>query len=201
MSMILCLTTISDENIDAVRAYPPLVWRLVSPDDPELFVEDTRRHRRGLFARLFGAGREPAVARDALPLREGEGVNDDLDKAWHGIHYLLTGTAHGGELPRAFLVAGGTELPGVEIGYGPARLFGSGEVKKIHEMLAAVTDADLRARFNPGEMMTLGIYPEIWDRDAADQDSLGYCAEHFATLKRVVRDAAERNLGLIVTLQ
>src|SRR5690242_18007628 len=46
-----------------------------------------------------------------------------LDKAWQGIHYLLTGTAWGGEPPWNTLLAGGTELPGAgeEWGYGPPR--------------------------------------------------------------------------------
>ncbi len=44
----------------------------------------------------------------------------DLDKAWHGVHYLLTGQADGGELPHSLAVTGGEEF-GPEVGYGPAR--------------------------------------------------------------------------------
>ncbi len=46
----------------------------------------------------------------------------DLDKAWHGIHYLLTGTAWKGEPPLCYLVRGGQTIGDVEVGYGPARV-------------------------------------------------------------------------------
>ena len=30
----------------------------------------------------------------------------DIDKAWHGIHYLLTGTAWGGDPPASWVIFG-----------------------------------------------------------------------------------------------
>lgn len=42
-----------------------------------------------------------------------------MDKAWHGIHYLLTGTAWEGDPPLNFLVTGGREVGTEEIGIGP----------------------------------------------------------------------------------
>ncbi len=47
-------------------------------------------------------------------------------------------------------------------------------------------------------MMKLQIYPEIWDRDPAEDDSFGYCAEYFSSLKSFVEDAAKRRMGLLV---
>lgn len=40
----------------------------------------------------------------------------DIDKAWHGLHYLLTGTAWEGAPPLNFLAAGGREVGEVESG-------------------------------------------------------------------------------------
>ena len=50
-----------------------------------------------------------------------EGRKDDLvdvDKAWHCLHFLLTGTASEGEPPMDFVVRGGTEV-GEDMGTAP----------------------------------------------------------------------------------
>ena len=39
MGMVLTLHTIRDENIDRLHADPPLVWRFLVPDLPELYFE------------------------------------------------------------------------------------------------------------------------------------------------------------------
>ncbi|MBV9599873.1 MAG: DUF1877 family protein, partial [Chloroflexi bacterium] len=49
----------------------------------------------------------------------------DLHKAWHAIHFVLTGSRLGGEAPLNFLVAEGTPVGEVDVGYGPARVFTS----------------------------------------------------------------------------
>jgi hypothetical protein len=40
----------------------------------------------------------------------------DVDKAWHGIHYLLTGTAWEGDPPLDFIVKGGSQVGDVDDG-------------------------------------------------------------------------------------
>src|SRR5687768_10312786 len=107
MSMILGLTTVTDATIARLLADPPLVWRILSPDDYGEIEADSPPPSPSFIARLFGA--EPAAksaARgpDALPLTPAEGKQIDLDKAWHGIHFLLTGRADGGDKPANFLL-------------------------------------------------------------------------------------------------
>lgn len=53
-------------------------------------------------------------------LYESDGSSDDeeyLDKAWHGLHFLFTGTAWEGDPPLNFLVSGGREIGDVDVGY------------------------------------------------------------------------------------
>src|SRR5690242_14594616 len=57
-----------------------------------------------------------------------ERTSTDLDKAWHGIHWLLTGSSEGGEEPLCFLLAGGEQVGDVDVGYGPARALTSSQV-------------------------------------------------------------------------
>src|ERR1700722_3238791 len=59
----------------------------------------------------------------------GEAYADlDVDKAWHGLHFLLTGTAWEGAPPLDFIVKGGRQIGDVDVGYGPARAFSSADV-------------------------------------------------------------------------
>lgn len=203
MSMILELHTVSDANLTRVLADPPLVWKVLSPDDDSLYDAaraEAGTAEAGFLRRLFGrpaSAKEPAVD---FPLAPGEVDTIDLDKAWHGIHFLLTGTAWEGEPPLNFLMHGGTVIGEVEVGYGPARGMTAAEVKVVAGALAGIDEAFMRARFDPVQMTQLGIYPGIWDRDPAEDDSFGYCMEYFGALRAFVMRAAERGAGLVISL-
>lgn len=199
MSMCLALCTLRDENIGRVLADPPLIWKVIAPDDPEVY-ENARKGPTGLLARLFGRKPAPAAATEALQLTAGEVEFTDLDKAWHALHYLFTGTAWDGDAPLAFLVKGGKDVGDIDVGYGPARAFDAAAVQAIHAALAPLDEILLKARFHPDDMMKLEIYPEIWDRDPKDDDTFGYCMDNFRNLKTFVAKAVTRNVGLIVYL-
>jgi hypothetical protein len=117
-----------------------------------------------------------------------------------GIHYLLTGTAGEGEEPLNFLVAGGTPVGDVDVGYGPARAFNATETARIASAMSAIDEATMRARFDGAEMTRLEIYPEIWDRPGDEEDVAGYCIENFDTLKAFIADTAARSAGMVVFL-
>ena len=199
MSMCLALCTLSDQNIQKVLADPPLIWKVLAPDDPEPY-ENARKERAGggLLAKLFGRRRASVPQMAELVLTDGERVDTDLDKSWHGIHYLLTQSAWEGDEPLSFLLNGGSQVGDIDVGYGPARALTAEQVQAFHAALQPLDEIFLKGRFNPAEMMKLQIYPEIWDRDPAEDDSFGYRAEYFGTLKSFVADAAKRRMGLVV---
>jgi hypothetical protein len=192
------MNAVDDETIAKVLRDPPLIWKVIAPDDPEKYAE-SRTTSPSWFARLFGKAR-PAPVSDAAEDFSPDVIESDLDKAWHGIHYLLTGSAWGGDPPLNFLVLGGENVGDVDVGYGPARAISTAGVRAIHEQLRVIDESELRSRFNPVEMMSLDIYPTIWDRDPAVDDTFGYCADHFRELQRFVAEAAEKNRGIIIHL-
>jgi len=202
MGMYLSLAALRQETIDRLHADPPLAWQVVAPDDDAAVARarDTIR-RPGFFARLFGK-KEPAPPPPAegLSLTDGEGEAVDLDKAWHGLHYLLTRTAWEGDPPLNFLLAGGRDVGDEEIGIGPARTFTPEETRTIAVALRGVSDQDLRGRFNPKDMMRLEIYPEIWDRDPAEDDTLGYLMENVRSLRTTLDRLAAEGYGMMVTI-
>lgn len=202
MGMYLVLYTVSDESIEKIRADPALIWKVVADDDPEAYErarsEQTRFEQPvGFFKKIFGWQQAPVTPKLELDLAEDEVAELDLDKAWHGLHYLLTGTAWEGEEPLNFLVKGGAEV-GEDMGYGLARALRSQQVQSLNIALQPIDEDFLRSRFNPSEMLRLGIYPEIWDRDPEKDDSLGYLLSAFEELKTFVEEAAADDLGLLV---
>jgi hypothetical protein len=130
----------------------------------------------------------------------GPHVDLDVDKAWHGIHFLLTGTAWEGEAPLDFVVTGGEPIGQQDVGYGPARGLSRAEVGALADALAPLSEDVLGARFDPEAMLATDIYPSIWDRDPADDDTRGYLLHYYATLRRFVSDAARAGEALIMFL-
>jgi hypothetical protein len=102
--------------------------------------------------------------------RAGEPAKDaiSLDKAWHGLHYLLCGAIDATASALGQAVLGGAEI-GEDLGYGPARYFTIVETSKIAQALQAPDlEATMRARFDPAAMTPLGIYPGGWDEEGDD---------------------------------
>jgi hypothetical protein len=154
------------------------------------------------LARLLAAPEEIAdyLADEEPPEGFGSCANLDVDKAWHGIHFLLTGTPWAGDAPWNFIAAGGAEIGDVDVGYGPARGFTSSEVKEIARALASLPPEQLASRFDPKAMMAAEIYPTIWDRPPSEDDTLGYVREYYDTLRDFVAGAAAESEAMIVYL-
>ena len=187
MGMILVLTTLSDENLRRVLADPPLVWKVLAPDDSEPY--DDARNEAG-----------EGGSDDDVVLGDGEGEEDDLDKAWHGIHFLLTASAWEGQPPLHFLVAGGTPVGDIDVGYGPARVLTSAEVASVHRALSELPDDTLRARFDPAAFQQADIYPGIWDRDSKEHDLLLYLMDYLGTLRAFLERAVAARMGLVISV-
>ncbi len=130
-------------------------------------------------------------------LEEPDGEVIDLDKAWHGLHFLFTGEAWGGEPPLDFLAVGGETVGEVDVGYGPARVLRPAAVQLIDDALAMLDEDDLRRRFDPAALTAAEIYPTIWEEG---EQALEYLLGHYRTLRPFVAQAAEAGLGLLVYL-
>jgi hypothetical protein len=200
MGWYLELMAVSDATIERLHADPPLVWQLMAPNEPGRVAaaRAEARPRPSLLARLLGRGADAEPVEEPPPLElaadEGDlGPLGDFEKSWHGLHYLLTGTAWEGEPPLNFLLAGGRELD-IDFGQVSARTHGSAETRAIADALAGVTPDEFRARFKADEMVRLEIYPEDWNR-AEEPDDLLDAAEQ---LREAVDAVVGRGYGLLV---
>jgi hypothetical protein len=129
------------------------------------------------------------------PDASGAGVS--LEKAWHGLHYLLTGSAMEGEPPLNFILEGGQPM-GEDDGYGPPRLFSPSEVQQIHAALSAIGDDELWSRFHAEDMTAQGVYPGIWDE--SEEDLREEYLTYFNELKKVIAVAAGKKMAVVVRL-
>ena len=121
----------------------------------------------------------------------------DVEKAWHGIHFLLTGEGWGGQPPLDFIASGGELIGDVDVGYGPARAFTSDEVRAIAAALAPLSWSALMQRWDADAIRSAQIYGVDPDSRDAENEYLGF---HYERLKAFVTALAGDGLGMIVYL-
>src|SRR6185503_15695527 len=85
-----------------------------------------------------------------------------LGKSWHAIHFALNGDRLGGEAPLNFLVTEGTPVGDVDVGYGPARVLKSQQVRQLAAAISAIDADELGGRLDAGSLEANSIYPGGW---------------------------------------
>ena len=188
------------------QSAPRLFSQALATLDPS--VRDRLAWRLGIEPDELGTD----AAGDALlRLMGGEGLRSDdaarraadddrpslsLDKAWHGVSYLLADGYEPAAGPPGNAVLGGTEIGDDDHGYGRARFFVPAEVEEIAESLARPgLEAELRGRYRPEEMTELGVYPGGWDDEALD-----WLLNAFRDLREFFREAAAQHAAVLTCL-
>jgi hypothetical protein len=91
----------------------------------------------------------------------------DIDKAWQGIHFLLTGEPYSNESFLAKAIFGGEEV-GDDLGFGSARYLTPEEVNEVAAALRDVSKEDLVERYIPRAFEEANIYPSgIWESEGS----------------------------------
>jgi hypothetical protein len=177
-----------------------LAWRLIAPENPALAGATRPKPTKTAARGKKPASTRRATALPALKLDANEGTRCDLDKSWHGIQYLLTGSAWEGDPPLDFLVEGGRQVGRIDPDHGPVRAFRASEAQAIYQNLSALSPYELRKRFNARDMAAKEIYPDIWTRSALEEDSLRYLMDNLDKLRAFLRQTVEAQLGILVFL-
>lgn len=126
-----------------------------------------------------------------------ERSNLDLDKAWHAIHFLLSGHAYEADGPSGYLMMGGRPLGQVHSDYGPARALSPDEIKELYSVMNAISEQDLRRRYRVEKMKE--IYPGYWEPELNGED-FPYLMYYFKTLKNYLAKLVEDQKGAVVFL-
>lgn len=160
----------------------PEEWaRALGGDDLLKMMEERRSRRSG----------RPGGAAGSRPMLS-------LDKAWHGVHYLLCGETEPGATLVSQAVLGGAPLGEDDegfSGYGPARYFTDAQVGQLAVALSRPElAAEAAARFDAARMSDLGIYPG-WR--SSDADSV---LDALRLLRDFYSDAAANGRAVITCL-
>jgi hypothetical protein len=200
MGMRLGLLSLADANITRVVRSPSLAWHLITPATPA--PAGVAQHAKSTARGKKTASTKRAKAKPlrVLDLAANEGTRCDLEKSWHGIHYLLTGSAWEGEPPLDFLVDGGRQVGRIDIEHGPVRAFRASGAQAIYQSLSSLSPYELRKRFNARDMAAKEIYPDIWTGAALEEDSLRYLMDNLDKLRAFLRQTVEAKLGIVVFL-
>jgi hypothetical protein len=142
--------------------------------------------------------KNPSLLEDRVDADEAKDDEIDLDKAWEGIFYALTGYTlaeiEKAKPPMAWVVFGDKVVDeDLDMGYGPAQYITPDQVKQLNQELDKVTAEQLTQNYDGKKMTDHGIYPEIWE----ETDGLDYLLEYFAEMKAFYKRAGEANKAVI----
>jgi Domain of unknown function (DUF1877) len=118
-----------------------------------------------------------------------------LNKAWHAIHFVLTGSRLGGDEPLNFLISEGTPVGEIDVGYGPARVLSSQQVREIAGALAQIEPDEVGRRVDLKKFDQELIYPGTWQRDGLDAD---YVVSNYRDMRELIARLAEQGLGMVL---
>ncbi|MEH2174352.1 YfbM family protein [Nostoc sp.] len=122
---------------------------------------------------------------------ESDGRYLNIDKAWHGLHFLLTGSALPNDSPLTNVVMGGTPLGDPEnpdFDFGPARFLSPQEVQEVAKELSEISKIDLEARFDPSVLLKADVYPHIWQEG---KEALEYITDYYIYVVEFFQEAAK----------
>jgi hypothetical protein len=157
----------------------------------------------GMYASLFAVPESlvDEMRRDAATREEWLGDPSELDthqldKLWHGLHYLMTGSDQPTNAPVGHAIFGGAALSEDDMGFGPATYLTPAEVAVAAVAMKQLDAKDLRARFDPADMSARGVYPDIWVREG--EAALDDLLAAYEKLRSYYARAADKGLAMLM---
>jgi hypothetical protein len=100
---------------------------------------------------------QPDTVCDFIYERDEAGEAIDLDKQWHAVHHLLTGSPEATDSPLSFVLGSFDEI-GPDNGYGAAWHIPKDAVANFHASLTSLTDEELAAKYDAAAMVRDDVY-------------------------------------------
>jgi Domain of unknown function (DUF1877). len=121
----------------------------------------------------------------------------DIDQAWHGIHFLLTGNTENATGPLNYVVLGGHAIYSEEDSweYGPPLYKTVEEVREAYKALSEIDIDDLRIKYDPEKFEEADIFPGNWDEEGID-----FLLSYLDELNTYFKTAATNNEAIIFWL-
>ena len=125
----------------------------------------------------------------------------DLDKAWHGVHYLLTGSADATDSPLSLLIGNWESFGQNQHGFGGGWIVPPPAMQAFHTALAALDDETLTARYDPAAMNAEQVYLADAFVEESPEEALEYILQGLPNLRRFAARCASSDTGAIIVLQ
>jgi len=188
MGIAYCLIRTAPDVVEQLRGRPKALAKFIYQED-DVYEEPNK----GIFSRLFGAGREKD---GPVPARH-QSDEADLDKSWHIVHYLLSGSSGRGEGPLGLIGDDLHPVADLDLGLGKPNVVSSADVKAFTEAAATMSDADFLSRFKPDEMPTDELYMGDVIARGDHDDMMEYALENFHILRDFAAKAAADGEAII----
>lgn len=171
---------VSDGNIHRVLADPPLVWRLIEPEDDALYL-----------AEIGYESRKPAPEVPALVDDGHERYLLDLDRLWDGLGACLRRCAP--RMPCFFDDA--RPLGHIDVGYGPALYHHASAMARIAEACAALSETQVLDALKTADFE--GVYlGELWE--SRNNDVAACLKDCYAEFSAFAAFTARHRLGAVI---
>jgi hypothetical protein len=189
MGVVLCLRRVSAGELQRLKRTPRLIRPFLLGEPPS--------RPKGLLSGLFGRRRDDA--QEVAEARErawASGDEIDLDKAWHIVHFLLTGTADKVPAPAGALLNDSQPITKEDICLGPPWALLPAEAKKFAAIVAALTPDEVEQRLDLAAMKSAKVYLAEEMRDI--QELRSYALHHLAALRSFMATASDNDQGVIL---
>jgi hypothetical protein len=188
-----------DEVAALVRLLPGHMRKMIASMPAEARIDMVALLRAQLVTMPESARRELTKQQHTSPGAAAVADRDvgeelDLEKAWHGVHFLLCGSAADAPGPLGAAVLGGKPL-GADLGYGPARYLESEEVTAVAEALAGLDPESLGKRFSAAALERSQVYPGGW---TADKGQAEWLVGAYLKLRGFYLSAAEHRFAALL---
>lgn len=124
----------------------------------------------------------------------------DIDKAWDGILFLLTGSGFANAAhPLARIFFSGQIIDEEQdLGYGPAHYLTPAQVSELNDEISNITVDSLRQKYNPKRMTELEVYPAMWENDGDEE--FEYLSQYFTNVQEFYAEAAKNGEAVVTFL-
>ncbi len=128
------------------------------------------------------------------------GDGTDLDKAWDGIHFALTGKKFGdGSGRMSYEPFGDRYLDAVDEGMGPATYLAPEEVAVVARHLKGIPAEAFAALVDAKAMIAAEIYP--FQQDETDADVRPYLVPNYAAMRELYLSASSSGMGIVAVMR
>ena len=203
MGMTCTLHRVAAARIDGLIGSPASVRAFLEADD-ENWIISRPKGLIGFLLRLTPMSVETATPKEPLTPEDMDRLREtecDLEGAWHGLHFLFTGTAWEGNEPACYLVQGGEDLGDDDFDV-PPRLLRPEHVRDFNLFLGELSEDELRRRYDPKRMTGLKIDSvSLWQGATAPAGAVpALLLEAFNELRAFTGRAAAAGDAIVVHL-